>query len=192
MEYRDGGPPPGGPSLHELLDRFPGPIAVLATPLDGATRAVSVMTSDAEPWSVDVSYLTDMDHLLTIRTVRSAEGIDSYALPVENLATAITNAANREASVNSEPRSAAPGQDAESWAQRHVTDSRSLRAEVAGKLTTEVMISVDSIPVTGFRVDAGGWAAVELRWAGQKVFCSGRPEVIETVALRSARAGELP
>jgi hypothetical protein len=150
------------------------------------------MSTDAEPWSVDVSYLSDQDHLLTIRTVRSADGIDLHALPVEDLATAITNAANREVSVNSGSRSTALGQNPESRAQRHVTDSRSLRAEVAGKLITEVMISVDSIPVTGFRVDAGGWAAVECQWAGQKVFCSGRPEVIEIVALRSARAGELP
>jgi hypothetical protein len=192
MEYRDGGSPPGGPPLRELLDRFPGPIAVLATPPDGTTRAVSIMSTDAEPWSIDVSYLSEQNHLLTIRTVRSAEGLDLHALPVEDLATAITNAANREVSVNAESRSAARGQDPESWAQRQMTDSRSLRAEVAGKLTTEVMISVDSIPLTGFRVDAGGWAAVEFQWAGQKVFCSGRPEVIEIVVLRSARAGELP
>jgi hypothetical protein len=175
-----------------LLDRFPGPIAVLATPPDGTTRAVSIMSTDAEPWSIDVSYLSEQNHLLTIRTVRSAEGLDLHALPVEDLATAITNAANREVSVNAESRSAARGQDPESWAQRQMTDSRSLRAEVAGKLTTEVMISVDSIPLTGFRVDVGGWAAVEFQWAGQKVFCSGRPEVIEIVVLRSARAGELP
>jgi hypothetical protein len=84
-----------------LLARFPGPIAILAMPLDGTTRAVSITSTDAEPWSVDVSYQSDQNHLLTIRTVRSAEGIDLHALPVEDLATAITNAANREVSVNS-------------------------------------------------------------------------------------------
>jgi hypothetical protein len=192
MEYRNGDPPERVPAVGELIDRFSGSIAVLAAAIDGATRSVSVTAVDTAPWSVDVSYLTGQGHLLTIRTVRSAKDLDPYALPVEDLASAITNAANREVSVNPGPRAVAPGEDPEAWAQRHVTDSRSLRAEVAGKRRTDVTISIDGVEVPGTRVDAGGWAAVEFQWGEQQVFCGGRPEVIGTLILRSARAGELP
>ncbi len=192
MEYRgNGGPPPGqAPTLGEMLERFPGPIAVLAGPITNARRTVSYMANDHEPWSIDVGYTTSQGHLLTIRTVRSREGLNPYGLPVEDLATAVINAANRELATNPS-RAAAREEGAEAWALRHVMDSRLLRAETAATPAYEVSLTMDGATIPGTRVDVSGWAAVELQWGAQRVFAAGRPDIIDDLALRSARAGEL-
>lgn len=72
MDYRDGGPPERAFGLTDLLDWFPGPVAILAEPIPGTIREVSTVATDRGPWSVDVSYQASRGHVLTIRTVRSA------------------------------------------------------------------------------------------------------------------------
>ncbi len=173
-----------------MWDRFPGPIAIPASPVSGAARHVGFTANDDEPWSIDVDYSGSGGHLLTVRTVRSREHLDPYGLPVEDLAGAIVNTANRERAA--EPgEGAGPGPDPEAWARRHVTESRFTRAQVARTPTTAVSMMIDGIETPGTRVDVGRRSAVMLAWGGQTVFCAGRPEIIETLVLRSARPEDL-
>jgi hypothetical protein len=188
MDYQGNGDPPSAriPTPAEMRDRFPGPIAIPAEPISGAARHVGFIANDHEPWSIDIDYSGSGGHLLTVRTVRSREHLDPYGLPVEDLAGAIINAANRD-------RGADPGggaearQDPEAWARQHVVESRLTRAQVAETPTTSVSITIDGIDTPGTRVDTGGRSAVMLAWGEQSIFCAGRPEIIDGLALRSAR-----
>lgn len=188
MDYQGNGDPPSAriPTPGEMRDRFPGPIAILAEPISGAARHVGFIANDHEPWSIDIDYWDSAGHLLTVRTVRSREHLDPYGLPVEDLAGAIINAANRDRAA-APGRAAGPGTDPEAWARQHVAESQLTRSQVVETPTTTVSIAIDGRPAAGTRVDVGGRSAVRLDWDGQSVFCAGRPEIIDALALRSAR-----
>src|SRR5580700_4138265 len=157
MHYEGNGDPPSEriPTLGEIRDRFPGPIAIPAQPISGAARHVGFTANDHEPWSIDVAYSGAEGHLLTVRTVRSRKHLDPYGLPVEDLAGAIVEVANRD-------RSYAPGtgpvpqQDAEAWAQQHIAESRLTRGEVARTPAVPASMTIDGTEVPGTRVDIGG------------------------------------
>jgi hypothetical protein len=186
-DQENGGPPSARiPTPDEMRDRFPGPIAVPAEPVGGAARHVGFIANDHEPWSIDLDYSGSGGHVLTIRTVRSREDLDPYGLPVEDLAGAIVNLANRDRATQP---GAGPGlhQDPETWARQHVSESRQTRAQVAETPTTSVSVTIDGIETPGHRVDIGGRSAVMLTWGDQSVFCAGRPEIIDRLVLRSAR-----
>ena len=188
MDFQGNGDPPSAriPTPGEMRDRFPGPIAVPAEPISGAARHVGFIANDEEPWSIDLDYSGPGGHVLTVRTVRSREHLDPYGLPVEDLAGAIVNLANRERAADPSG-TAGPGQDPEAWARQHVTESRLTRAQVAQAPTASVSVLIDGLETPGARVDIGGRSAVMLPWEKQTVFCAGRPEIIDSLVLRSTR-----
>jgi hypothetical protein len=186
MRYQESGDPrpPRVPALGEMWDRFPGPIAIPAEPISGLAPHAGFAANDDEPWSIDIDYSGPGIHLLTVRTVRSRKHLSTYALPVEDLASAMINFENREHSAKP-PVEPGP-QDPEEWAQQNISATRLLRTEVARTPAIPTSMRIDDIEVPGTRIDIGGRAAVQLPWGEQLVFCAGRPEIIDNLALRSA------
>ena len=189
MDFQGNGDPPSSADPHAGRDAGPFSRSYRRSgrPISGAARHVGFIANDEEPWSIDLDYSGPGGHMLTIRTVRSREHLDPYGLPVEDLAGAIVNLANRERAADPNG-TAGPGQDPEAWARQHVTESRLTRAQVAETPTTSVPVLIDGIETPGARVDIGGRSAVMLPWEKQTVFCAGRPaEIIDSLVLRSAR-----
>jgi hypothetical protein len=185
MRYQeDGDPrPPRVPALGEMWDRFPGPVAIPAGQVGGSAPQAGFAANDDDPWSIDLDYSASGEHLLTVRTVRSRDGLDPYGLPVEDLAGAIIDFENRGGATPS-PRPSS--QDPEAWVEQHIAASRLSRAEVARTPTVATSMRIDGIETPGIRVDVSGRAAVQLAWGPQTVFCAGRPEIVDALTLRSA------
>jgi hypothetical protein len=72
---------PRVPALEEILDRFPGPVAVAAEPVGQLPPAPGFEAHGDEPWAITVDYADPDVHLLTVRTVRSPRGLDPTGLP---------------------------------------------------------------------------------------------------------------
>lgn len=84
------------PRPAQLLARFPGPVAIAAGPVEGAAAVLGAEEIDGRPWAIEVGYTTAGCHLLTVRTVRSAAGLDPRGLTVESLASAVVNFVARD------------------------------------------------------------------------------------------------
>jgi hypothetical protein len=74
-----------------MLADFPGPVAIPAEPVRGLAPLVSWEHNNGEPWAVAYGYALPRQHLLTVRTVRSREGLNPYGLAVESLASSVVN-----------------------------------------------------------------------------------------------------
>lgn len=66
------GPSRRSPDYAELVERFPGPVAIACVPPAGSIAMCGYETSDGHPWAVEVTYALDGRDLLRVRTVRGS------------------------------------------------------------------------------------------------------------------------
>jgi hypothetical protein len=186
MDYRATGNPrvPWG---KEILDGFPGPVAIPAEPIRGLTPSLGWEQVNDEPWAINIDYaIPEGQHLLTVRTVRSPEGLNPRH-PIESLASAVVNFVNMDQGAR--PLGTPIPVDlteAEQRVRDHVSASRLTRADVEGTPTFPTVIAIDVVAIEGSRVDLVRCSAVELAWGEQVVFCTGLPDIIDALRLKSA------
>lgn len=175
------------PRAARLLARFPGPVAIAAGPVEGAIAVLGAEEIDGLPWAVEVGYTAAGRHLLTIRTVRSAAGLEPRGLTVESLASAVVNfVARDEAARAPEDRDLPAISEAEQRIMARITASRLTRQEVADAPTHATTLDVAGVAIEGQRVDIAGCSAVDLTWGDQSVYCAGAPHIVDALKLRSA------
>lgn len=172
---------------NELLDSFPGPVAIAAHPIQGLAPALGWEEVNDEPWAIQVGYaIPQGPQVLTVRTVRSTEGLNPRH-PLESLASVIVNFVDAELNRQLPPMSTAVDQaEATQQIKARVTASRLLHAKVEATATSPVTVRLDSVAIEGSRVDLETCSAVELSWGKQVVFCTGSADVLDTLALKSA------
>jgi hypothetical protein len=188
MHYR--GPGAGGPMPEfdpsRMVDGFPGDVAVAAGRWEGAVPLVSVMATNGEPWALELFYPVGSRPGLAVRTIRSARALDARHMPVEDLASVMTNFVLNH---GDEPRPDLSG-GAESRASAAFALSRGIRARVSDFEPARTTISIDGDEYIARRIDLLGCTAVEVPWADQTVFCVAGTEDIHGLGLRTLRPGE--
>lgn len=183
MDYRNAGDPRFGHG-ERMLDGFPGPVAIPAEPVWGLTPVVGWEHTNDVPWAMEIGYaIPGGQHVLTVRTVRSAEGLNPRGLAVESLACAVVNFVSKDQDARPQPVDLATAQE---WFRDQMSASRLTRAEVAGTPEFPTVVVVDGVATEGSRVDLQRCSAVELAWGKQIVFCTGLPDIIDALRLRSA------
>ncbi len=189
MEYdRATGNNQSFPAQEVVLAQFPGMIAVVQSMVTAATATVTIESTNDQPWAVEVGYHQLDRRLLTVRTVRSAQGVSSYGLPVEDLASAVVNF---QLNADGGTAPVLSGSATEPWIDRQRDSITATRGQVAATPITAATLTVDDTAVTGTRVDVDGCAAVEIRWHLQTVFCTGRPETFDYLSLTMVSAAHL-
>lgn len=189
MEYdRATGNNQSFPAQEVVLAQFPGMIAVVQSMVTAATATVTIESTNDQPWAVEVGYHQLDRRLLTVRTVRSAQGVSSYGLPVEDLASAVVNF---QLNADGGTAPVLSGSATEPWIDRQRDSITATRGQVAAIPITAATLTVDDTAVTGTRVDVDGCAAVEIRWHLQTVFCTGRPETFDYLSLTMVSAAHL-
>lgn len=91
MHYRQAGGPatPQRPDYAQLVEEFPGPVAIAcASPAD-AIALSGHEESDGHPWALKVTYATAERDLLCVRTVRGAQDWVPVIRTIESLATSM-------------------------------------------------------------------------------------------------------
>jgi hypothetical protein len=176
------------PAQEVVLAQFPGMIAVVQSMVTAATATVTIESTNDQPWAVEVGYHQLDRRLLTVRTVRSAQGVSSYGLPVEDLASAVVNF---QLNADGGTAPVLSGSATEPWIDRQRDSITATRGQVAAIPITAATLTVDDTAVTGTRVDVDGCAAVEIRWHLQTVFCTGRPETFDYLSLTMVSAAHL-
>jgi len=176
------------PAQEVVLAQFPGMIAVVQSMVTAATATVTIESTNDQPWAVEVGYHQLDRRLLTVRTVRSAQGVSSYGLPVEDLASAVVNF---QLNADGGTAPVLSGSATEPWIDRQRDSITATRGQVAATPITAATLTVDDTAVTGTRVDVDGCAAVEIRWHLQTVFCTGRPETFDYLSLTMVSAAHL-
>lgn len=189
MEYdRATGNNQSFPAQEVVLAQFPGMIAVVQSMVTAATATVTIESTNDQPWAVEVGYHQLDRRLLTVRTVRSAQEVSSYGLPVEDLASAVVNF---QLNADGGTAPVLSGSATEPWIDRQRDSITATRGQVAATPITAATLTVDDTAVTGTRVDVDGCAAVEIRWHLQTVFCTGRPETFDYLSLTMVSAAHL-
>lgn len=189
MEYdRATGNNQSFPAQEVVLAQFPGMIAVVQSMVTAATATVTIESTNDQPWAVEVGYHQLDRRLLTVRTVRSAQGVSSYGLPVEDLASAVVNF---QLNADGGTAPVLSGSATEPWIDRQRDSITATRGQVAAIPITAATLTVDDTAVTGTRVDVDGCAAIEIRWHLQTVFCTGRPETFDYLSLTMVSAAHL-
>jgi len=176
------------PAQEVVLAQFPGMIAVVQSMVTAATATVTIESTNDQPWAVEVGYHQLDRRLLTVRTVRSAQEVSSYGLPVEDLASAVVNF---QLNADGGTAPVLSGSATEPWIDRQRDSITATRGQVAATPITAATLTVDDTAVTGTRVDVDGCAAVEIRWHLQTVFCTGRPETFDYLSLTMVSAAHL-
>lgn len=175
------------PRPAQLLARFPGPVAIAAGPVEGAPAVLGAEEIDALPWAIEVGYTTAGRHLLTVRTVRSAAGLDPRGLTVESLASAVVNFVARDEAARppAAGRPLAAG-EAESQVMAHIAASGLTRRQVAATPTHATTLEVNGVTLEGRRLDLAECSAIDLKWGDQTVYCAGAPHILDALKLRAA------
>lgn len=175
------------PRPAQLLARFPGPVAIAAGPVEGAAAVLGAEEIDGLPWAIEVGYTTAGCHLLTVRTVRSAAGLDPRGLTVESLASAVVNFIARDEAART-PETSRPlaADEAENRVMAHIAASGLTRRQVAATPTHATTLDVNGVTIEGRRVDLAECSAIDLKWGDQTVYCAGAPHIVDALKLRAA------
>ena len=175
-------PPDGG---GQVLRRFPGPIASSETSPGGRPPQLTVESIDGEPWAVQLTYATDDDVCLIVRTVRSSAGLSPRGLTVEDIPTVMLNFLLEAqcASMSSGRRSAQDidGQAAAVFASR---------AWLAGLTSTESSLVIDGHRFPAERTDVENCVGLHAKWSPMDVYCAVRPALLPGLRLRTADVGD--
>jgi hypothetical protein len=88
MYFRPGeGPAPRRPSFEQLVEQFPGPVAIARVPPVDTIALCGGEDSDGHPWALQVTYSGPGQDLLRVRTVRGTLDWTPVIRTVENLQT---------------------------------------------------------------------------------------------------------
>lgn len=181
-----GAPAPRSPALADYLARFPCPLAAA----NGSTAAGwSLQGVDTLVTALELVYESDHRCQLTVKTVRSHEGLNPRGLPVNTTADLLSNFLSRNELVTEPGRRTFAQEHPTARLERYQHIQRA--ADDAARLPATV--SCDGTPTTGQRLDALGLSVLELPWHdGATVLCVGVPEFIDHLALRTATPEDLP
>lgn len=165
MHYRQPGegPIPRHPDYAQLVEQFPGPVAIACAPPEGTMALCGGEDSDGHPWAMQVTYAATGRERLRVRTVRGSIDWPQTIRSVETLGTNLID-----------PAEMAAGADVR----------RFLDSPPAAELPTSVVI--DGAPVPATRMDLPNRSGVHVEWQGQHVFCVGEAELIDGLELRTA------
>ena len=91
MRYRmpGDGPVPRFPDFAELVEQFPGPVAIARVPPPGTMALCGGEDSDGHPWALQVTYAIPGRELLCVRTVRGMLDWTPVIRTIEDLRTAM-------------------------------------------------------------------------------------------------------
>lgn len=173
-------------SLADYLTRFPCPLAAA----NGGTAASwNLQGVDSLATALELVYERDRRCQLTMKTVRSHEGLNPRGLPVATTADLLSNFLSRNELVIEPNR--------RTFAQEHPTARleryESIQRAADDAVRLPVTVFCDGTPSTGQRLDALGLSVLELPWhAGATVLCVGVPDLIDHLTLHTATPEDLP
>ena len=192
-----GAPPPRGPALADYLDRFPVPIAVAHEDLGlGLIATWNSHGVDNLISALEVLYDRDGRFLLVVKTIRSRDGLDPRGLPLETPAIQLENFLSR-ADVVAHPARyhfdpARPGRSGQPDPVARRERYQRIQQAADHATRTPAVVSCDGASVTGQRIDVLGLAVVELPWRdGHTVLCTGVPDVVDHLALRTVTPADV-
>ena len=155
--------------------RFPSPVAVADPAPAGSAVSVHLSSWEEQTVSVELRYRVAGRLVLLVRSACPPNGDSPRGVPVESLASTITNFQLGTAAFGGGP----------------LTDERpparppgaAARAAVAEAPHLEVSVRLDLVPARAVRVDVLGCAAVEVPREAHTIFCAGTPAMIDTLRL---------
>ncbi|WP_406635009.1 hypothetical protein [Amycolatopsis sp. WGS_07] len=134
--------------------------------------------------ALELVYESDARCQLTVKTVRSREGLDPRGLPFDTTADLLSNFLSR-ADVVADPEHAS---DPAARRERY----QRIQHAAGHAPSRPATVSCDGAPATGQRIDALGLAVLELPWHdGATVLCVGVPELVDRLVLHTATAEDL-
>ncbi len=164
MRYRQpgDGPIPQRPDYAQLVEEFPGPVAIACAPPDGTITLCGSEETDGHPWAMDVTYASPPRDRLRVRTVRGSIDWPQTIRSVETLAGNMID-------------------------PLEMADLRGpQRFDELDEPGTPTSIVIDGTPVPGTRIDRPNRSGIHVEWRGQHVFCVGEAQLVDTVELRTA------
>ena len=180
VRHRDENDPvePPAPAWRETFNSFPGPFAVADRELAAGERArVETEGLNGLPWAISLYYEGPDGPVLTVRTVRSAEGIEMHGTPAEDLPTVLSRFINL--------RSVAGESTAEDRFNRTSALKRSIMQRAGVQAPETVAVEIDSAVVEAALLEVDGVAAVSFPWQGQTVLCAAPAASIASLRLKT-------
>jgi len=175
---------PRGPALNEIFARFPGHVVVAHDDLGlGAMASWQYHEVDGIPWALEAIYGRDASHLLVVKTVRPPVGLDPRGMPVESDAIQISNFVHH-AEITATPERYGPGH--EPGPRDHLERFRRAQQAVDQAQPQTMTVSCDGLALLGSRIIALDCCVARVTWDGSTIWCTGRPEIIGRVVLRTA------
>ena len=195
MYYGDAGTPPPA-SDHDVagrLQRFPGRVMVAHADMghDLMPAWESICYGRPVESEVMLSIRAQYRHrsgrdLLWITTTRSIHGLDPYGRPSEDAPTQIINFLNRTRQGAGHSGRVERGEATVRWLQR-------IKDEVDQATASEVSVTRDGAHTIGRRITVEGCSVVELPGDNNgRVFCTGTPEAVHGLVLRTAVPTDFP
>jgi len=137
-----------------------------------------------QPWAITVFYDSPGGPLLTVRTVRAADDFPPYAMPIEDLPTALGAFASLQA------RAAGP-RDAHARFRTSLDIQAAIDERARHQRPQAATVDIDAVSVAAERLDHDDLAAVHVPWHGQTVLCAGLAQAVTSVPLRTGRVEDL-
>lgn len=194
MQFSEGGGRPHEPvpDLREMLDRFARPVAVAATPPGLGPGGFEFETINDQPWAIIVTYASSAQGTLILKTLRSGGAADGHGAPVESLAEALISLHLQRPTWRLPDPEEVGHEGVETALLQRRDALLRIRAELVSAPTRSATVVIDELSVQGRRIDHGYGSAVELPWNGQVVFCAGRADTVDALALRTMGSQNLP
>jgi hypothetical protein len=142
---------------------------------------------DDTPWALEALYDSGSSYLLTVKTVRSPAGLSPRGLPIENETIQISNFLNR-AKIIANPERYGPGRQPDR--REHLDRYQAVQQAVDNALSETVTVPCDGALLMGSRIAALGCSVVRLAWDDSIIWCTGQPEIIARLALRTATSDD--
>jgi hypothetical protein len=186
MRHDNSGAPrqPRGPAISELFARFPGPVAVVHDDVElNPMSTWQYHDFDDTPWALDAVYDRGNSRLLVVKSVRSPAELSTRGMPVESDAIQISNFLHHD-EITADPGQYATGHQPDR--QAHLDRYQRAQDAVEHTAPEPVTVSCDGVARPAGRVTALDCSVVRLNWDDNTIWCTGRPEIISRLALRTA------
>jgi hypothetical protein len=173
-----------GPAVSELFAHFPGRVAVPHDDLGlGTMKTWQYEAVDDTPWALEALYDSGSRYLLSVKSVRSSAGLSPRGLPLENDTIQISKFLQR-ADIIANPERYASGHHPDR--RDHLDRYQAAQQAVHDALPETVTVPCDGVPRTGSRITALGCCVARLTWDDTTMWCTGQPEIVARLALRTA------
>lgn len=175
---------PPAPEWRDTLQSFPGPFAVVHRELAEGERAwVEAEGLNGHPWAINLYYEGPDGPVLTVRTVRSAEGIEMHGMPAEDLPTVLSRFIGLGSA------------SGESTAEIRFNRTRALKRSIMQRAETQALetvdVQIDSAVMEAAKLEFNGVAALSFPWQGQTVLCAAPADSIASLRLKTGLPDEL-